>query len=155
MTSSGSAARVPSWKWTICGMLLLASAINYMDRQTLANAAVRIDPDALSQITGNLLSNVEKYAAAGKWLWLNCAVTEDFLTLEVRDRGEGIPSAARQRIFEPFERVLQTTSEGASGTGLGLSIARDLARRMGGDLELLDNEIGATFRLRIPAPTAP
>ncbi|HEY2952416.1 MAG TPA: MFS transporter [Verrucomicrobiae bacterium] len=30
------------WKWWICGLLLLASAINYMDRQTLANAAVRI-----------------------------------------------------------------------------------------------------------------
>jgi ACS family hexuronate transporter-like MFS transporter len=32
----------PAWKWTICGLLLLASAINYMDRQTLANASVRI-----------------------------------------------------------------------------------------------------------------
>jgi ACS family hexuronate transporter-like MFS transporter len=35
-------ARPTSWKWWICGLLLLASAINYMDRQTLANAAVRI-----------------------------------------------------------------------------------------------------------------
>ena len=120
-----------------------------------ANEPVRIDPDALSQITGNLLSNVEKYAATGKWLGLNCTVTEDFLTLEVRDRGEGIPAAARQRVFIPFERVLQTTNEGASGTGLGLSIARDIARRMGGELELLESEIGATFRLRVPAPTAP
>ena len=34
--------RPATWKWTICGLLLLASAINYMDRQTLANAAVRI-----------------------------------------------------------------------------------------------------------------
>src|SRR5437667_12782050 len=31
-----------TWKWWICGLLLLTSAINYMDRQTLANAAVRI-----------------------------------------------------------------------------------------------------------------
>ncbi|WP_395737625.1 MFS transporter [Prosthecobacter sp.] len=36
------AHRPATWKWTICGLLLLASAINYMDRQTLANAAVRI-----------------------------------------------------------------------------------------------------------------
>jgi MFS transporter, ACS family, aldohexuronate transporter len=34
--------RSGAWKWWVCGMLLLASAINYMDRQTLANAAVRI-----------------------------------------------------------------------------------------------------------------
>lgn len=35
-------ARSSSWKWWICGLLLLASAINYLDRQTLANAATRI-----------------------------------------------------------------------------------------------------------------
>jgi ACS family hexuronate transporter-like MFS transporter len=35
-------SRAPSWKWWVCALLLLASAINYMDRQTLANAAVRI-----------------------------------------------------------------------------------------------------------------
>lgn len=37
-----TAARPASWKWWVCGLLLLASAINYMDRQTLANAATRI-----------------------------------------------------------------------------------------------------------------
>jgi ACS family hexuronate transporter-like MFS transporter len=37
-----NAPRVSSWKWWVCGLLLLASMINYMDRQTLANAAVRI-----------------------------------------------------------------------------------------------------------------
>jgi len=34
--------RSASWKWWVCGLLLFASMINYMDRQTLANAAVRI-----------------------------------------------------------------------------------------------------------------
>jgi MFS family permease len=38
----GSRTRPQSWKWWVCALLLLASAINYMDRQTLANAAVRI-----------------------------------------------------------------------------------------------------------------
>src|SRR6185295_1825622 len=41
-TPPAASARPPSWKWWICGLLLCASAINYMDRQTLANAAVRI-----------------------------------------------------------------------------------------------------------------
>lgn len=40
--SSEPSNRSGSWKWWICGLLLLASTINYMDRQTLANAAVRI-----------------------------------------------------------------------------------------------------------------
>lgn len=40
--SAPSAARAGAWKWWVCGLLLLATTINYMDRQTLANAAVRI-----------------------------------------------------------------------------------------------------------------
>jgi hypothetical protein len=36
------AARNPAWVWWVCGVLLLASALNYMDRQTLANVAPRI-----------------------------------------------------------------------------------------------------------------
>jgi len=125
-----------------------------IESEMVAGHAVHLDPDALSQITGNLLSNVEKYAAGGKWLGVKCGVESDFLILEVRDRGEGIPASARQRIFQPYERVLQATNEGASGTGLGLAIGRDLARRMGGDLELLDSDLGARFQLRIPAPAA-
>src|SRR2546422_2290088 len=40
---NGTPASKPgSWKWWVCGLLLLATTINYMDRQTLANAAVRI-----------------------------------------------------------------------------------------------------------------
>ncbi|MES2474356.1 MAG: HAMP domain-containing sensor histidine kinase [Verrucomicrobiota bacterium] len=119
-----------------------------------ADAPVLLDADALSQITGNLISNVEKYAATGRWLRLDCQLDNAFLILEISDRGPGIPTAARERIFTPFERVLETTNEGASGTGLGLAIGRDLAGRMGGTLELLDSAIGATFRLRIPAPPA-
>jgi ACS family hexuronate transporter-like MFS transporter len=52
-------ARPASWKWWICGLLLLASTINYMDRQTLANAAVRITHQfALTQ---------EQYGDLEKW----------------------------------------------------------------------------------------
>ena len=40
--SAASAARSGAWKWWVCGLLLFATTINYMDRQTLANAAVRI-----------------------------------------------------------------------------------------------------------------
>src|SRR5688572_18663775 len=43
-------ARSATWKWSVCALLLCASSINYMDRQTLANAAVRITNEfALSQ----------------------------------------------------------------------------------------------------------
>ncbi|HEX5177358.1 MAG TPA: MFS transporter [Chthoniobacteraceae bacterium] len=54
-------ARVPTWRWTICGLLLLASAINYMDRQTLANAAVRITKEF--QLTQTQYGNIESVFA--------------------------------------------------------------------------------------------
>ena len=123
-----------------------------IEEDLIADQPMLIDPDALGQITGNLLSNVEKYAAEGKWLGLACRMEVGFLILDVRDHGNGIPSSARQRIFVPFERVLESTNEGASGTGLGLSIARDLARRMGGELDLFDSDVGSFFQLRIPIP---
>lgn len=73
MTSTAD-HRSSNWKWTICGLLLLASAINYMDRQTLANAAVRITKEF--QLTQAQYGNIEAvfaYAfAAGSILfgWL-------------------------------------------------------------------------------------
>ncbi len=116
-----------------------------------AGEPVWLDPDALSQITGNLVSNVEKYAAEGGWMGLDCHTDGGYLVLDVRDSGEGIPAGARERIFQAFERVRDGTNEGASGTGLGLAIARDLARRMGGELELVESGNGCHFRLRVPA----
>ncbi|HUR60453.1 MAG TPA: MFS transporter [Opitutaceae bacterium] len=89
MSSSPSTpgASTSSWKWIVCGMLLLASAINYMDRQTLANASVRISREfSLTQAQYGNVEAVFGYAfAAGSlvfgWLadrmalrWLYAAV---------------------------------------------------------------------------------
>ena len=125
-----------------------------IDAQVSAPAAALLDPDALSQIIGNLLSNVEKYASSGKWLGLECSVKDDQLVLTVADRGKGIAKTHRERIFTPFTRISDRTNEGSSGTGLGLSISRDLAERMGGSLVLMDSAEGMIFCLKIPAPVA-
>lgn len=120
--------------------------------QAAAERCVRLDPDALGQIVGNLVSNIEKYATEGRWLGIESRLEDDWLTIEIADAGSGIPAANRQRIFQPFERVHRKVNEGSSGTGLGLTIARELADRMGGSLELLDCEKGTRFHLRLPAP---
>ena len=87
MANTVHSSRAPSWKWIVCGLLLLASAINYMDRQTLANAAVRISREfSLTQTQYGNVEAVFGYAfAAGSlvfgWLadrvsvrWLYAAV---------------------------------------------------------------------------------
>jgi len=60
-----ASTRHPSWKWWVCGLLLLASAINYMDRQTLAGASVRITREfGLSQTQYGGVEAVFGYAFA-------------------------------------------------------------------------------------------
>ena len=71
--------------------------------------------------------------------------------LEVQDSGPGIAAHERQRVLDPFYRVLGSEQQ---GSGLGLSIAHTLAQGMGGTLELLDaptDPHGLLARLTLPA----
>ncbi len=115
-----------------------------------AAATVVVDRDALSQILSNLLSNIEKYAGEGAKARVSLEQENSRLLVEVSDDGPGIQRNARQRVFLPFERAGSRIDEGASGTGLGLAISRDLAERMGGRLDLVSSDRGASFRLTLP-----
>ncbi len=127
-----------------------------MEHQRGADTRVMTEADALAQMLANLVSNVEKYAAAGGWLRVTTATADGALTVRVEDRGPGIPAGEAARIFLPFERLSDRPSEGATGTGLGLCIARDLATRLGGRLVLVPATRGACFELWLPVePVTP
>lgn len=113
----------------------------------------QLDTEALEQILGNLLSNIEKYAAAGGQARVETRAEGAMLLLTVQDAGPGIPDAQKERVFAPFHRLNDSLTEGVSGTGIGLAIARDLARLHGGDLILRPSERGACFEARLKAPT--
>jgi signal transduction histidine kinase len=123
-------------------------------REIAPDGTCLIDEDALRQIIGNLISNVEKYAAAGKWISVRSRREGDLVVVEVADRGPGVPRGQRDRIFDPFVRLSDEIAEGAAGTGIGLTIARDLARLHGGDLALVPSATGAVFSLALRAPLA-
>jgi signal transduction histidine kinase len=65
--------------------------------------------------------------------------------IEVSDTGPGVPSKAREHLFEAFQ-----TSGRLGGSGLGLAIAAELVRAHGGNIHLVEGTIGATFRIVIP-----
>jgi signal transduction histidine kinase len=65
--------------------------------------------------------------------------------LEVADTGPGVPAKAREHLFEAFQ-----SSGRPGGSGLGLAIAAELVRAHGGDIQLVEGTIGATFRIVIP-----
>ena len=125
-----------------------------------------LDGDAIDQIVGNLLSNVEKYAAPAAAAATGAVMPETTVEISsaragtqyivtIGDQGPGISPAERERIFLPFHRLSNRLTDGVAGTGIGLTIARDLARMHGGELELIPAARGATFRLSIrPAEPA-
>ena len=119
-----------------------------------APRTVCFDADALNQILGNLLSNVEKYAADGGFLEVASQQEDGRTHIVVSDHGPGIPAAQRERIFEPFYRIGDKLNAGVTGTGIGLTIARELARLHGGDLTLEPTAAGAAFRVTLATPPA-
>ena len=112
---------------------------------------INADPDAIEQILGNLISNVDKYANSGKWIAIRTEHDERNTRIIVEDHGPGIPSGKRRTVFEPFERLRSDLAEGVSGTGIGLTISRELAQLHGGTLTVCpDYRDGARFILTLP-----
>ena len=118
----------------------------------LADGEGLFDRDAVEQIIGNLLGNVEKYAVSGTCAAIRAARDGDTVSIWVEDDGPGVPRRERERIFAPFYRVSNKLTDGVAGTGIGLSIARDLARLHGGDVVLEPSDKGACFRVTLRAP---
>ncbi len=110
-----------------------------------------LDADKIEQILCNLMTNVEKYAAAGKWMKISTEQSGGFTRIRVEDHGPGINQNLREQIFEAFWRGSEELRD-AAGTGIGLTIARDLARLHFGDIVVLPTERGACFEVRLMTP---
>lgn len=109
---------------------------------------VSLDVDCVEQILVNLIGNAEKYAAEGKFLQVSTRATAKHVTIDVCDRGPGIPAHQAEHIFRPFAR-LRDSLEDPTGTGIGLTIARRLAQEQGGNCELMPTSRGACFRCQL------
>jgi len=94
--------------------------------------AVRVlaDKDGLRVILENLLDNAQKYG--GGHVQLSAGIDGGRWRLDISDRGRGFAPEISERLFDPHNRG---SGDGMThGAGLGLAIARQLARRMGGDI---------------------
>jgi signal transduction histidine kinase len=104
----------------------------------------------LRRLIRNLLDNARRYAGDGP-ITISATGEAGRAVLEVSDRGPGVPSDERERIFEPFYR-LAATRESGRGSGLGLALVRAIARRHGGEAVCLAAEGGGSrFRIDLPA----
>lgn len=92
--------------------------------------------EALQRILSNLISNVIRYGAEGKYLGVFLRMDERAAYLDVVDRGKGIESAFAENVFDRLFTMEDSRSRSVQGNGLGLTIAKKLAEQMGGALTL-------------------
>lgn len=114
-------------------------------------AMVHADPDRLSQVLVNFISNAVKYSPEGGTITLVARRTEDDWRVEVKDQGIGIPSDALPHVFDRFYRVNENQT---AGSGLGLYICKEIIHRHGGQIGARSevNE-GSTFWFSLPLQT--
>jgi signal transduction histidine kinase/CheY-like chemotaxis protein/CHASE3 domain sensor protein len=111
---------------------------------------IESDPVRLEQILKNLLSNAIKFTSKGD-VSLRISGAGQHIRFAVRDSGIGIPKEQQPIVFEAFRQADGATNRKYGGTGLGLSISRDLAKILGGEIEV-ESEVdkGSVFTLTIP-----
>jgi two-component system, OmpR family, sensor histidine kinase KdpD len=112
---------------------------------------VQADGQQIERVLANLFENALKYSPDGEPVHVQVVRTANRVLVRVIDRGPGVASADRERIFEPFQR----SAGDSSGAGLGLAIARGFAEANGGRVwaESRPGQ-GATFVLALPAVSA-
>jgi len=112
---------------------------------------LQIDRTRLKQVIINLVGNALKFIQQGH-IQVECSWLNDRLNIAVEDTGPGIPESDLQNIFKSFQQVDSVIASEITGTGLGLTISTNLARLMGGQIEVESSSgHGARFTLSIDA----
>jgi PAS domain S-box-containing protein len=119
---------------------------------------VHTDRTKLKQVALNLLSNACKFTHAGtvRLTVRRSRSSGDWLTIEVKDSGIGIPTDRLEELFQPFRQADESTTRKYGGTGLGLSISRHYCQMMQGSIHCESAPgRGSTFTVRLPSTLTP
>jgi PAS domain S-box-containing protein len=119
-------------------------------RRGATDLTVTADETRFKQVLMNLLGNAIKFTPEKGLIQIDAHAQGDFIRIDVRDSGPGIPPGEEQRIFEAFYRTQQWGNT-VEGSGLGLAITRRLVELQGGQIsvETRPNE-GCCFSFTLP-----
>ena len=114
------------------------------------SAKIKSYYDKLSRILVNLLNNAFKYSEPGTRIEVLAQLTEEELTISVKDEGQGILPEDLEKIFNRLYRVETSRNMKTGGHGLGLAIARELAHQLGGEITAESQHgLGSTFTFHL------
>ena len=114
------------------------------------SAKIKSYYDKLSRILVNLLNNAFKYSELGTRIEVLAQLTEEELTISVKDEGQGILPEDLEKIFNRLYRVETSRNMKTGGHGLGLAIARELAHQLGGEITAESQHgLGSTFTFHL------
>lgn len=115
------------------------------------NLQIKGDSERLVQVVINLLHNAIKFSPEGSSVDLTAKREKDYVEIEVKDHGQGIPEDQLKAIFERFKQVSETDSTVKKGTGLGLAISKAIVEAHGGTIGVRSEEgKGSTFWFKLP-----
>jgi len=109
---------------------------------------VSCDRARMAQLLSNLVANALTHSASDEPIAVRAATLDGSFELSVANKGEPIPLATLERLFQPFFRVAARPSQ--QGLGLGLYIASEIARAHGGSLEVTSDQEETRFTFRMP-----
>ncbi|MCI9082006.1 MAG: HAMP domain-containing histidine kinase [Lachnospiraceae bacterium] len=111
---------------------------------------VQGDKDALQRILYNLLSNVIRYGADGKYLGVFLRQDKNSVYIDVVDKGKGIEQEFLSNVFDRLYTMEDSRNREIQGNGLGLTIAQNLAKSLGGDIFLSSiPNVKTTFTVKL------
>ena len=114
-----------------------------------------VHPALIEQALFNILENAARFSPPREAVRVLVRTAGEKLTIDVSDRGPGIPEDERARIFDMFYSVARG-DRAPQGTGLGLAICRGMIGAHGGSVEALPGAgAGTTIRITLPLPTPP
>ncbi len=93
---------------------------------------IRVDPDRMTQVLGNLLDNALRHTPAGGAVKLAASTAPGIIRITVGDTGPGIPPEDLPHVFERFYRADKSRARDQGGSGLGLPIAKSIVEAHGG-----------------------
>jgi K+-sensing histidine kinase KdpD len=112
---------------------------------------VRIDPRRTGQVLVNLLSNASKYGPPDEDVILSATVTNDFVRVNISDRGPGVSAEHRDDLYRRFVYPQANPDSLKIGAGLGLSVVKAIVEAQGGQTGLDDRpDGGSTFWFTLP-----